>query len=160
MKVENLMSADVKTCRAEETLSRAAQIMWEKDCGIVPVVTDGARVVGVLTDRDICMAAYTKGKPLSQIPISSVMSTVVYSCKSDDTIAAAEALMQLRQVRRVPVVDGENRLRGILSLNDIAREADRESAKRHPELKKDEVAQTLAAVCRPRDGHAPAVPAP
>src|SRR5438046_1875104 len=74
MKVEEIMSVDLETCRLEDTLNRPAQIMWEHDCGVVPVVDGEARVVGIITDRDICIAAYTQGRPLSEIPVSSACS--------------------------------------------------------------------------------------
>jgi CBS-domain-containing membrane protein len=75
MRVEQLMTRDVKVCRAEDTLSRAAQLMWEHDCGCVPVIgTNGdGRLVGIITDRDIAMAAYTQGWPQSAIPVSTAM---------------------------------------------------------------------------------------
>lgn len=67
MKVQDIMTADVETCRLDDTLDRPAAIMWERDCGVVPVVDDESRIVGMLTDRDICMAAYTQGRPLPEI---------------------------------------------------------------------------------------------
>ena len=63
MKVHEIMSTDLATCQSEDTLNCAAQIMWERDCGVVPILDQGSRVIGMLTDRDICMAAYTQGRP-------------------------------------------------------------------------------------------------
>ena len=82
MKVENLMTKEVATCRTDDTLSDAARIMWERDCGFVPITESGElrRVVGVVTDRDICIAAYTRGQPLGQIRIGDLMSTRIQSC--------------------------------------------------------------------------------
>ena len=71
MKVEQIMNREVKTCRPQDSLNRAAQIMWDEPCGAVPVVDDQHRPVGFLTDRDICMAAYTQGKPLEQLRVES-----------------------------------------------------------------------------------------
>ena len=107
MRVEQLMTRDVKVCRAEETLSRAAQLMWEHDCGCVPVTgTNGdGRLVGIITDRDIAMAAYTQGWPLSAIPVSTAMEKEVIACHADDVINRAEAFMRERKVRRLPVLD-------------------------------------------------------
>ena len=77
MKVEQLMSRDVKTCQATEMLNRAAQLMWENDCGCVPVVDEDGRAVGMITDRDVCMAAYTQGRLLDALPVASAMDSIV-----------------------------------------------------------------------------------
>jgi CBS domain-containing protein len=153
MKVEQLMTRTVKACSPDDTLNRAAQLMWEGDCGCLPVVsTDGdGRVIGVITDRDICMAAYTQGRRLSEIPVASAMAREVIACRPSDGVSQAEALMRDHQVRRLPVVDGAGRLVGILSLNDIAREAQREATGAgRKEVTQADVAETLAQVCRPR----------
>src|SRR5271168_179398 len=76
MKVEQLMTRNIEACKARETLNRAAQIMWERDCGFIPVIAsngDGA-LIGVITDRDIAMATYIQGKPPLAIALSSVMT--------------------------------------------------------------------------------------
>jgi CBS domain-containing protein len=144
------MKRSVKTCTVLDTLNTGAQIMWENDCGCVPVVDDG-HVVAMLTDRDICMAAYTQGGPLGTIAVSSAMSKQLYSCKPDDSLAAAEDLMRAKKVRRVPVVDAEGTLVGILSLHDIAREMTVERrGKGKKEVTPEAVSATLAAVCEPR----------
>lgn len=153
MRVEQLMTRDVKVCRSDDTLNRAAQLMWEFDCGCVPVIsTDGdGAMLGVVTDRDIAMAAYTQGRPLSAIPVSTAMARTVIACHASDGIDQAEALMCDHQVRRLPVTDQSGRLIGILSLDDIAREVQREVASgRRPEVDAEGVSETLAAVCQPR----------
>ncbi len=153
MRIEQIMTRNAHCCRAEEPLSRAAQLMWEHDCGSLPVVDAKGAVIGMITDRDVCMAAFTQGRAISQIPIGSAMARKVIACKADDQLTVAEKLMSRHQIRRVPVVDGQNQLVGILSLGDLAREAEREREQRRPEVKVDEVAATLAAVCHPRNGH-------
>src|SRR5262245_52107889 len=115
MKVEQLMSRTVKRCLATETLNRAAQLMWESDCGCVPVVDDDGRAVGMITDRDVCMAAYTQGAPLASIGVASAMAHDLRSCRGSDTIVEAESIMRAAQVRRLPVVDAEGRVVGLLS---------------------------------------------
>jgi len=109
MKVGELMTADAKACGPSDTLNRAAQLMWENDCGAVPVVDQQLRVIGMVTDRDICMAAYTQGRPLAQSRVESAMSHGAYTCAPGDDIASAEKLMCERQVRRLPVIDEEGR---------------------------------------------------
>ena len=150
MNASELMNTDVQSCSVNDNLQRAAQIMWENDCGVVPVVDNDSRVVGVVTDRDICMSAYTQGLPLWQIPVSSAMAKRVHGVREDDPIEAVEQLMGRVQVRRVPVLDAEARLKGILSLNDLARHAHRYVGRKSNGLSGEGISQTLAAICQPR----------
>ena len=150
MDVGQLMVREVETCRPLDTLNTAARIMWEHDCGCVPVVDDDARVVGMLTDRDICMAAYTQGRPLDAIPVANVMSKDVHTCKADDPIAFAQGIMRAYKVRRLPVTDADGHLLGILSLNDIARQAVLERTRKTKKaVSPAEVADILGAICEP-----------
>lgn len=153
MNVEKIMTADAKYCTETDSLSRAAQIMWENDCGFVPVIAANGppKLMGVLTDRDICMGAYTQGKPLFEIPVTSAMAHRVVCCKPSDDLKQAEALMKQNHVRRLPVVDEDGVLVGIVSINDLAVEAEREIAsQKAPELTGNEVANTLASICEHR----------
>ncbi len=102
-------------------MNRAAQIMWENDCGVVPVVDGDGRVAAMITDRDICMAAYMQGKPLTEMPVTVAASRDVVSVRDRDDLSSAEHLMQQHQIRRVPVVDANGLLCGMLSMADIAR---------------------------------------
>lgn len=147
MKIKDVMVRDVKTCNRADSLNRAAQLMWEHDCGVVPVVDADERVVGIVTDRDVCMAAYTKGRTLHAIRVDEVMARDVKSCRSDDDVAEAEALMSSNRVRRVPVTDPLGRIAGIVSLNDLARAA----VCRQPGtgVSADAIGQTLGSICRP-----------
>ena len=149
MNVKDVMTKDVKSCSVNDSLNVAAQIMWDGDCGCVPVLDDKQEVVGMITDRDICMAAYTQNQPLTAIPVAAAMSREVYGCGPEDTIDSAEQTMRARQVRRLPVLGFERQLLGILSLNDLARAIS--VGKPHaPGLSAAAVEATLAAVCRPR----------
>jgi CBS domain-containing protein len=153
MKIEQLMTRDVKVCSDSDTLNRAAELMWESDCGCVPVIRangDGS-VIGVVTDRDIAMAAYIQGKQLSAIPVASAMAHKVIACHANDGISQAEAVMRDNKIRRVPVLDQTEHLVGILSLNDVARQAQREmAAGKRAEVTCEGVSETLAGVCQPR----------
>jgi CBS domain-containing protein len=145
MKVEEMMSTRVETCRLGDSLERAAQLMWDTDCGVVPVIDDESRVVGMVTDRDVCMAAYTQGKPLGQIPVSSACSRKVYCCKLNDSLQTAENLMRVAQVRRLPVVDEDGQLWGLVSLGDLAQHVHRGGGS--PDgLSYASIALTLAAI--------------
>jgi CBS domain-containing protein len=154
MRVEQLMSQPAVTCRSDDSLHTAARLMWDHDCGALPVVGDGGKVVGVITDRDACMAAYTQGLPLQAVPVSRAMSRQVFSCRPDQAIEAAEKLMAEKQVRRLPVLDGEGRPVGMLSLNDVAREA----ASRPGNGLASDVAKTLGAIGQPPPHAIAAIP--
>ena len=152
MKVEQVMSRNVKTCRSTDTLNHAAQLMWESDCGCLPVVDDDGHAAGMITDRDICMAAYTQGGPLWSLRVAAAMPREPRTCRPADTVAEAESIMRAAQVRRLPVVDPEERVIGILSLNDVAREVAREGTRSGmPEVGSEEVAETLGAICALRE---------
>jgi CBS domain-containing protein len=157
MHIKEIMTHPVVTCPVNSTLDQAARLMWEFDCGIIPVVGDNGRLAGVVTDRDICMAAYTQGRALSAIPVSTAMARQVVAVHGDEGIEQAEYLMRESQIRRLPVLDAENRPVGIISMNDLARLADRG----HRSKVDRELVQTLAAVSRPRaDRHVHAVEQP
>ena len=152
MKVEQVMSRNIKTCLSSDTLNRAAQLMWERDCGCLPVVDDEGRAVGMITDRDVCMAAYIQGGLLDHLQVGSAMAHDVRSCRPTDTVAEAESIMRAGQVRRLPVIDAESHVIGLLSLNDIAREVARErTTSGTPEVGSEEIAETLGAICAPRE---------
>ena len=131
MKVQNMMTAEVETCSPESDLGAAATIMWRRDCGSVPVVDLEGRVVGMITDRDICMAVATRNKLASAIKVSEVISGKVYACSPDDRIEDALETMQSAQLRRLPVVDDDGKLHGILSINDVILNSARGRSKKH-----------------------------
>ncbi|MGZ3425862.1 MAG: CBS domain-containing protein [Polyangia bacterium] len=158
MKIEQVMTKNVSACTPDQTLNCAAQIMWDQDCGCVPIVDDKNLVVGMLTDRDICMAAYTTNAPLSALRIGDIMAKQVIACGPFDTVEQAEALMRQHQIRRLPIVGFENQLIGILSLNDLARVVRLQPHTRERGVSPDAIEATLAAVCEPRVHHAMSAP--
>jgi CBS domain-containing protein len=119
MEVRRIMTGNVAACSPDTSLSAAAGLMWRYDCGVIPVIDGNKKVVGVITDRDICMAAAMKNRPSSQIAVSEVISGEVFACAPKDEVSEALATMQRRQVLRLPVVDQDGTLQGILSMNDI-----------------------------------------
>jgi predicted transcriptional regulator len=145
------MASDVASCVPTDSLHIAAKVMWERDCGCVPVVDHSNVVVGIITDRDICMGAYTQGRSLHLIQVKDVMGSSVVSCEPDDDLITAEKLMRDNKVRRLPVCNVDGKLTGVISLSDIALEAERE---RHGgagrAIRSTEVAEILGAVSQPR----------
>jgi CBS domain-containing protein len=148
MKVRELMTKKVSSCRATDACSEAVKIMWECDCGAVPVVGDDDRLVGIITDRDVCMATWLRDSLPRDIPVSAIMSRELCVCSPSDRIDSAEQLMRTRQIRRLPVVDTDQRLVGILSLADIVREAGGDGGRKR--VVADEITATLADICQPR----------
>ena len=124
MTVKDLAHFDVKVCNPETDLASAAKIMWDCDCGVVPVVNEERRVIGMVTDRDICIAAATRAAKPSDIQVRDVMSQAVASCKAEDDANTAMRTMREWRVRRLPVLDSHGQLAGILSVNDLAMHAD------------------------------------
>jgi len=151
MKVKDLMTTRVKSCPDYSTLNSAAQMMWEHDIGCVPIVDHENRVIGMLTDRDVCMGAYLQSASLLGASVTSAMSKQVFSCRPEDDLAVVHQIMREKQVHRLPVVDASGNLVGIISVNDIAREAALESQSKKPRQVTDaELAGTIASVCSPR----------
>lgn len=151
MRVEQIMTRQVSSCGTEDTLVQAAQLMWEHDCGCLPVCSgNGAnRVVGVITDRDICMSALFKGKPLYELRVADAMSQQLQTCRPSDTLTHVEKMMSQARIRRLPVVDDQGSLLGMISLADLAREAARENTAPKQEVTETEVGDTLANICQP-----------
>ncbi len=119
MKVEEVMRHEASTCAAEATLVEAGRTMARVGCGMLPVVDAERRVVGVLTDRDVCCALALREPTAREPLVRAVMSREVVSCRRRDDLASALATMRLCRVRRLPVINGDNRLEGVLSLDDI-----------------------------------------
>jgi CBS domain-containing protein len=160
MTIEPLMSRQVQHCRPDQTLDYAASQMWEHDCGCLPVCSGNgeSRVIGMLTDRDICMAALFQGRPLRELKVADAMSRDIRVCEVDDRPEDVELLMREQRIRRVPVTDASGALVGIVSLADLARAARGRAGSRKPGIVSErDVGHTLAAICEPGPGR-PAPP--
>lgn len=146
MKVKDVMTPNPKAIWLTESLVDAAQMMWENDCGVLPVIKD-SRVVGLITDRDVCMATAIMQTNPAAISVEEVMTGRVYAVKADDDIDQALREMQENKVRRLPVVSAEGELEGILSMNDIvlnAKADDEDNAS----IAYEDVVKTYQAICQ------------
>lgn len=141
MKVKDIMTRDVKSCSPDTTVAEAAHLMWEADCGILPVVDDGA-LEGVITDRDMYIALATKNARASQLKAGAIATKTVVICAPDDDVQAALATMKEARVRRLPVVGDDKTLRGILSMNDIVL-----AVGPGPGVSSDDVIDALKVIC-------------
>jgi CBS domain-containing protein len=151
MRVRSLMTTAVHSCTPDQTLADAARAMWEHDVGCVPVVDEAGRPIAMLTDRDICMAAYLRGRPIGDIQVASAMSPALFTCHVDDPLHEAERTMMTRQVRRLPVVDDAGLMVAVLSLNDIVLHRTSSTLSKVKERLRGNVVETLAAISRHRE---------
>ena len=151
MKVKSVMATDVASCQPGDSLYTAARLMWDRDCGVVPVVdSESGRLEGVVTDRDLCMAAMLSNR--GPMPVSEVMAHDVHTCHIDDDLRDVHATMRDNKIRRVPVIDDEQHLVGIVSLRELAVEAFENRSAAASRRQRD-VAKTLSAVSQHYPGN-------
>ncbi len=150
MLVQHVMTQTVHRCTAEQPASDAAHLMWKFEVGSLPVVDGEGQPIGMITDRDVCLAAYQFGRPLKEISVASAMSKGVFTCKLDDSVTEAERTMRDWQILRLPVIDVMGKLVGILSLSDIVRHRAGSLLERGREWVNGDILDTLQAIGRRR----------
>ena len=126
MKVSEVMTNDVQTIHPDQTAQQAASFMLNSDAGSIPV-TDGERLIGMITDRDIAVRGVANGRG-PDTPVRELMTNDVVWVRLDDDCDEAASKMSEAQVRRLPVVDEQDKLCGIVSLGDLSRETDADTA--------------------------------
>jgi CBS domain-containing protein len=151
MKVEEVMNRKVHTCKPNDSLKVATQLMWAHDIGCLAVTDEAGKAIGMVTDRDLLMCAHLSGRSLDEEVVSSAMSKQLYSVRAGESVQAVETLMQSKQVRRIAVISRESRIVGILSLNDLALAAGKKK-----DVRPEDVAAILASICQPRPNSAAA----
>jgi CBS domain-containing protein len=145
MKVQDIMRTLPKSCGASTNLAAATELLWSGGCGALPVVDAGGKVIGIITDRDICMAVGTRDQRPSELVAEQAMSRKVTTCKASDDIHLVLKIMRANKVRRVPVVSDTGQLVGILSLSDLILCSRHDDGCR-PELSDDHVMGVLKAI--------------
>ena len=150
MNVQDLMTTRVATVQPNDTLERATRAMEDRSCGCLPVVDAEDHILGIVTDRDVCLAALRANRALSNVKVESAMTRPAFVCRPADSIAEAERLMGQHQVRRLPVADDGGRLVGLLALDDIAREAWHEGGWIAAPVSTEAVGMTLGQIARPQ----------
>lgn len=143
MNVQEVMTSDVQSCGLGTNLAAAAILMWDMDCGVLPVVNGEGQVLGMITDRDICMACATRHRAPAELTVFDAMSGKTHRCKVSDDVHIAMDMMEREQVRRLPVVDEEGVLQGVISINDLILFAGGSKASAIP---LQDVAKTLKAI--------------
>lgn len=146
MKVKDAMVGTPVSCTSDTNLAAAAEMLFRHDCGVLPVVDAQEKVVGMITDRDMCIALGTRNELAGKIRVGQVASDNVFACKPDDDIHAALATMAQAKVRRLPVVSVDGALVGILSMDDIVRHSESKMPGKTPELTYEDVMNALKRV--------------
>jgi len=149
MKVREIMVQNVKSCHADNNLAQVAEIMWNGNCGALPVLDESGRLLSMITDRDICIALGTRNLRASDVHVSDIARPRYFACGAGDDIHAALKTMAMQEIRRLPVVDDEGNLIGLLSIDDIVLHA-----KSGSQINFTEVINALKAIYR-RDEHGP-----
>lgn len=147
MKVNEICTRVVKSCTRDTCLAEAGLLMWDGDCGVLPVLDETGKVVAVVTDRDICMSVATKHRPANQIAVREVIGAEVHSCKLHDEVRDALKTMRTAKVRRLPVLDAQGALQGMLSLNDVALAAKPDRIAKPTDVTYEDLAIAMKAIC-------------
>jgi len=148
MKVRDVMTKQATFCYPDTSLSGAAELMWKRKCGFLPVRGEGGNVIGVITDRDISIALGTRNRRPSEVLVKDVMSCRLFTCTPDDSVACALTTMRIEGLRRLPVVNCEGALVGVVSIDDLVLKA-RENA-----LSKDVSYKDVEDTYKAINGHA------
>ncbi len=138
------MKSDVGFCSAEDNLMRVAELMLRRDCGIVPIVDEDKRIVGVLTDRDLCLAIVARNRKASDVRAKDLIKGEPIVCAADDKIEAVLRKARKNQIKRLAVVGADGELVGILSISDILI-----GVRKNKKLKK-KIYSMLKATAKPR----------
>lgn len=155
MKVQEVMTRDVKFCSPDTNLAAATEILWRNNCGALPVSDPDGKLLGVITDRDMCIALGTRNCRASDLAIRDVAINPVFSCEPDDDVHEALTTMRKHQVRRVPIVHQDGKLAGIVCLDEIVLHAEKPDSKKHVGISYEDVVNTMKAICEHRAAEAP-----
>ncbi len=121
MKVKELMTRPARACFKDTALSTAASMMWDMNCGSIPVIDRKEKVIGMITDRDICMATTLNHVHPDRLKVADVAQRDVVTCLPTDEDETALKAMRKHHIHRLPVVDDKGKLEGLLSITDFVR---------------------------------------
>ena len=153
MKVRDAMTKETVSVGLDSSLASAVELMRRRNCGFLPVIGEGGNVVGVITDRDVCVALGRREQKPSEVLVREVILPrdrtfpVLYVCTPDDRVHCVLKTMRAQKIRRLPVVDREGVLQGVLSIDDLALRACESSGKEAVSCK--DVIETYKAIRRP-----------
>jgi len=153
MKVQEIMTRDVKFCGPDTNVAAATEILWRNNCGALPILDADGKLVGLITDRDMCIALGTRNCRASELAVGDAATKPVFTCGPGEDVHAALKTLRQHQVRRMPVVDEDGKLAGILCLDEIVLHAQKAEAKKG--LSYDDVVNTMKAICEHRPAQEP-----
>lgn len=139
MKVRDLMTETIASCHPETNLAAAGALMWETDCGVLPVVDERRKVIAVLTDRDACIFLTTSDRRASSVKVGDVVTMRAFVCAPDADVKSALKSMKEQRIHRLPVVNKAGILEGILSINDIVLRAQKPAGRKQPDISYEDV---------------------
>ena len=148
MKVSDVMMSDPAFCVPESNIGEAVEMLWNHNCGILPVVNAAGKVIGVITDRDVAIAMGTRGRRAGELRVGDVVPERVYTCGANEDIRAALATMARQRLRRLPVVNNQGRLEGLLSMDDIIIHFEKLAGE--DQISSEEIVDTLQKIYGPK----------
>jgi len=146
MKVKDAMMGTPYYCQLDTNLGSATELMWVGNCGFLPVMGPDGKIIGVVTDRDICIALGTRNRLPGDVTVREVMSNRLFACSADDDVHVALRTMQEGGVRRLPVIVEKGTLVGVISMDDLLLRADAAGIGKQPELSTEDVVKTYRAI--------------
>ena len=149
MRVKDVMVGTPIACKFETNLGSAVELLWHQQCGILPVANREDKIIGVITDRDICIALGTRNRLPGEVAVGEVTTGKIFYCKPDDEIHKALATMAEKKVRRLPVIDAAGKLQGILSMDDVVLHAEPRKIGTTPDLTYEDVIETFKKIYEP-----------
>lgn len=149
MKVGEIMTTPPASCRLQTNLAAAVEILWNHNCGILPVVDSQEQLVGLVTDRDMCVALGTRNRLPSEVTVEEVTSGKIVACRPEDDLQKALGTMAEAKVRRLPVVDAAGKLQGMLSMDDVVLRTDITSIRRDAGPSSQDIVNTLKRIYTP-----------
>ena len=149
MNVNDIYTPLARSCSRDTNLAEAMGIMWEFDIGALPVVNVEGVLVGVVTDRDIAVALATRNCRASELRVGDVMSGKTYSCTREDGLKSVLETMRREQLRRLPVVDANGILRGMITINDIIQTVQRSKGSKLAGVSTEDVILAMMAISVP-----------
>jgi CBS domain-containing protein len=150
MKVKDIMTQSVVCGSAKTNVGAAVELMWVRNCGMLPVIGPDKTLVGVVTDRDICIAMGTRNRLAGELSVGEIATKNVFTCKPDEEIHEALQTMANNHVRRLPVVNDRGIPQGMLSVDDIITHGDLDKWEGCCELSSEEIIRSLKQLCGQR----------
>ena len=144
--VGDICTKSPRVTTPDATLAQAAKVMWESDCGMLPVIDTARKVIGVISDRDIALALAVRGSKVHDAKVKEAMGSRVVSCRADEAAGAALSRLAKFQVRRLPVVSADGVIEGVLSIADAIKNSGRFMGEKGQDITGDALVLVLQAI--------------